>query len=165
MEQPLAPDGCSRLADLPTDVEVTVVRAPQRRLVRTRVRIRAVVGLAMVLAGAAAIVSAVRDGSMDANTTPPAAPADAAAQPLSPQQSAIAAVYRYPFGCLGASPSARESAFASRAGPCWRYGVFVTGVLAQLHGTWGLALEVVSPTCPAVSLPAAVRAHVVACRR
>jgi hypothetical protein len=110
------------------------------------------------------MVSAVRDGPMNGNSVPTAR-AGAAPGPQAPQQPAIAAVYRYPLGCLGASPSAGATAFASRAGPCWRYGVFVTAILSRLHGIWGLALEVVSPTCPAVALPADVRAHVVACRR
>lgn len=52
-----------------------------------------------------------------------------------------------------------------RAGPCWRYGVFITAILRRVGDDWRLALEATSPSCPALSLPPEVEAQVVVCRR
>jgi hypothetical protein len=79
----------------------------------------------------------------------------------------LAEVYRYPLGCLGTRISTRTHApppldFAS---PCWRYGVYVTAIIRRSGRVWRLALEAISPSCPAVSLPPAVRAQLAVCRR
>lgn len=78
-------------------------------------------------------------------------------------------VYRYPLGCLGARILARKPVpllpRVDHASPCWRYGVYVTAILHRSRGTWRLALEAISVSCPAVSLPRPVRAQVAICRR
>jgi hypothetical protein len=56
-------------------------------------------------------------------------------------------------------------ALASRTGPCWRYGVFVTAVLRQVRGVWQLGLEATSRSCPRIALPASIRAELAVCRR
>jgi hypothetical protein len=162
MEQPRAPDGCGRLADPPRDVEVTIIRAPERRAAGAGARLpaRALVTVALMLAAAVAVLSTSGGPRVDRPHTAPAirfAATDAASLP------AAAAVYRYPLGCLGASLSG--DATASRDGPCWRYGVFLTAVIHRAGGGWRLGLEAVSPRCPRISLPAALRAQLVACRR
>lgn len=165
MEQPRISDGCGRLADPPRDVQVTIIRAPRpavaRRVAGVGLSARAVVTLALLLAAVGAVISTTR--------TSPARVAAAAplAGSATGRPTGLAAVYRYPLGCLGASLSADAAAsgVARRAAPCWRYGVFLTVVLRQIHGIWRLGLEAVSRTCPRVSLPAPVRAQLVACRR
>ena len=79
-------------------------------------------------------------------------------------QPPVAAAYRYPLGCLGEALSGNRSASDPR-GPCWRYGVYLTVVLHRQGSGWRLALEAISPTCPALSLPPLVRAQVAICRR
>lgn len=171
MEQPRAPDGCSRLADRPSDVQVTVVRAPQRRTAGARVAgvlipTRALITL--VLLGAA--VAAVLSTTGGAHVNPPQA--FLAAPPVGGDTAGpppIAAVYRYPLGCLGAAVATGAAVSVpgptGHAGPCWHYGAFVTAVLHRVRRVWQLGLEAVSPQCPRVSLPAALRAQLVACRR
>lgn len=140
---------------------MTVIRAPRRVAgARAGLPARAVVTVALVLAAAVAVLT-TSGGPRVARPRTAAAiqlPAgDAASLP------AAAVVYRYPLGCLGASLSG--GATAARSGPCWRYGVFLTAVLHRVRGGWQLGLEAVSSRCPRVSLPATMRAQLVACRR
>jgi hypothetical protein len=83
------------------------------------------------------------------------------------QLAAEAEAYRFPLGCLSITLSrgAPPVAPGVRSGPCWRYGVYMTAILHRIDGAWRLALEVRSPSCPRVSLPASVRNDVVVCRR
>jgi hypothetical protein len=165
MEQPGPRGGCSRLADPPRDVQVTIIRAPRGRAARAGIGLpaRAVVTVVLLVAAVAAVISStsqMRGRPARAGVRAPLATSAVGRPP------ATAAVYRFPLGCLGASLSAGAVASAAgRAGPCWRYGVFLTAVLRQSHGVWRLGLEAVSRTCPRISLPALVRAQLVACQR
>lgn len=168
MEQPQSPDGSSRFADPPRDVQVTIIRGPDRRAGRGGLLAlppRAVIALVLLLAAVAAVLSTTRGGR--ANPAQGAVTGQAGMHgAVGPP--AIAAVYRYPLGCLGASLSGGAGAPASsvdRAGPCWRYGVFLTAILHRVHRGWQLGLEVVSARCPRLSLPAALRLQLVSCRR
>ena len=155
--------------DPPRDVQVTIVRGPRphagrARLAGVEVPLRTVVTLVLLLAAVAAVISSTRQvHPRPARTATPVLTVgvDGAHLP------AVAAVYRYPLGCLGASLSAGAAASdaAGRDGPCWRYGVFLTAILRQIHGVWRLGLEAVSRSCPRVFLPASVRLQLVACRR
>lgn len=161
MARPGSSDGVSPVVDRPWDVQVTIVRAPHppwERIARASftTRARVVVASALVVVCLGAVVAAVlRAGSADRISS--------AAPPR------VAAVYRYPLGCLGASLSAggpvSVALRANTGGPCWRYGVYLTAILVRIHGIWHLGLEAVSRSCPAVSLPASVRAQLVACSR
>jgi hypothetical protein len=166
MEQPGPSGGCGRLADPPRDVQVTIIRAPRGRAARAGVElpVRAVVTLVLLVAAVAAVLSSTPDSRAKPARAATAVPIAAGGAVRTP---AAAAVYRFPLGCLGASLSAGAVASdaAGRAGPCWRYGVFLTAVLRQSHGVWRLGLEAVSRSCPRISLPASVRAQLVACRR
>jgi hypothetical protein len=172
MAQPRTPEGWGPLADPPWDVRVTIVRTPQRRAVSDRIasmsraaRMRVVVAMVLLLGAVGSVVlNATGGGTTRGASLAPAAPgvvAGATGQP------AVAAIYRYPLGCLGASLSSGERSFARNqsADPCWRYGVYVTAILSRVRGTWQLALEAVSPSCPPVSLPAPVRAQLAVCRQ
>jgi hypothetical protein len=159
MEHPRAPDGWGPVADPPWDVQVTIVRPPRSelpagaRFARTVV-VRATLALVVVAGavGTALVATARRDSAR-------APVAVRAGVDRSRGAPATAAAYRYPLGCLGASLSATNSS------ACWRYGVYVTAVLRRVDGSWRLALEAVSRSCPIVTLPALVRAQVAACVR
>jgi hypothetical protein len=154
--------GSNPLADPARDVQVTIIRSPDGRAARTRfIDARAgarVVGALLVVIAAAAAVAA--GGLQRASVQAPVVASSA--QPGG--SSGAAATYRYPLGCLGASISGRASPIRSR-GPCWRYGVYVTATFRQVRGVWRLALEAVSPSCPSISLPEAVRAQLATCLR
>jgi hypothetical protein len=131
-------------------------------MMRARPRlVVALVGAAVSITLATALVAGVGWPGGDP-VRPPRAPA------FSERGAALAAVYRYPLGCLSTTLSIAESAKLARirhAGPCWRYGVFVTAILHRVAGEWRLVLEATSPSCPAVSLPPAIEAQVASCRR
>ena len=174
-------------------MRVTVVPGPRAHPVRDRgATIRAGVGLPLVVASvvlvvaAGAIVAVVLRGGRPVTasavraTSAAATPAtvlategrtagSAAAVLAAEKRTAgldrIAAVYRYPLGCLGIALSADRSAMLGRRSPCWRYGVYVTAVLHQVNGVWRLMLEATSPKCPAVALPDTVRSALVECER
>lgn len=165
MDRPSAPDRWDQLRDQPWDVQVTVVQGPPGGVARARIGglpiltlARLLTALVVVLAGAGAVV-------LDA---PSERHNPAFAANVSAGGPATESPYRYPLGCMGATLSAptRESVDETRAAsPCWRYGVYVTAILRQVRGVWHMALEAVSPSCPAVSLPAIVRAQLAVCRR
>ena len=169
MDRPSAPDRWDQLADRPWDVQITVVRAPPGRVARARIAgipirtaARVLVAVVVVLAVAGAVVL----GAPPARHTGALAPSSSLGGRAteSPTESA----YRYPLGCMSAalSVTSRVSVDEARAAsPCRRYGVYVTAILRQVRGMWQLALEAVSPSCPAVSLPAVVRAQLAVCRR
>lgn len=172
MEQPGTPDARGPLADPPWDVQVTIIMpAPRGRSVRARIaRVPAIVGvrvavaLLVVLAGVGAVfVGTAHEGRAGGASATPAAELRIAGP------AAVAAAYRYPLGCLAASISTSDRASVAgrlhRAGPCWRYGVYVTVIFHRVHGVWRLALEAVSSSCPVVSPPAVVRAQLAVCRR
>ncbi|HEY2651557.1 MAG TPA: hypothetical protein VGI50_06535 [Solirubrobacteraceae bacterium] len=125
---------------------------------------RAVVTVVLLVAAVAAVISSTPQKGAKPARADARAPLAASAVARPP---AAAAVYRFPLGCLGAtlSPGAAASDAAGRAGPCWRYGVFLTAVLRESHGVWRLGLEAVSRSCPRISLPASVQVQLVACRR
>ena len=151
--------------DLPSVVKITVVTYGERRS-----RLPAILALSAAVAVLilATAVTAPRLTAIGSRAAPAEYVASPFVRPASPIQR-LAEVYRYPLGCLGitddATPAARSVARADRAGPCWHYGVFVTAILARVRGTWGIALEAVSRACPALPLPAAVRALVAVCLR
>jgi hypothetical protein len=171
MDQSRAPDGSGPLADPPWDVQVTVIHGPRANAPQAQISsaatppgLRVLLVLVILIAAAgAAYVSGIGGGHVRA---PFAAPA---ADPRSSRPSAVATPFRYPLGCLGASISGRDRVPAlrplKRASSCWRYGIYVTAILHQVHGVWRLALEAVSPSCPVVTLPAAVRAQLAICVR
>ena len=160
MEQPGPTRGCGRLPDPPRDVRVTIIRGPQPRAPRA-VPIRAVVTVVLIAAAVVAVIGTTGRRQVDSPRAAPLAAAGAARLP------AVAAVYRFPLGCLGASlaAGATRPGVADHAGPCWRYGVFLTAILRRIHGVWRLGLEAVSRRCPSVSLPASVQMQLVTCRR
>lgn len=163
MARPSSSDGWGPPEDLPSDVQVTIITRPQTR---TRIafpafaRIRGLVALALALMGLGAVIIAAPPGAR------PSQPA-AAADPRTPGMSPVAAADRYPLGCLGASFAGGDRPSPARrpdsASPCWRYGVYLTAIFHQVRGIWRIALEAVSPSCPAVALPAFVRAQVALC--
>jgi hypothetical protein len=83
------------------------------------------------------------------------------------QVTSITDAFRFPLGCMGATLTreALATALASRTGPCWHYGVFVTAVVRREDGVWQLALAARSPSCPDIGLPPAARAALAECRR
>jgi hypothetical protein len=169
MDRPSAPDRWDQLADQPWDVQITVVRAPPGRVARARIAgipiptaARGLVALIVILAGVGAVVL----GAPSARHAGALGPGLAVGS--RPTESPTAAAYRYPLGCMGAalSMTSRVSVDEARpANPCWRYGVYVTAILRQVRGVWRLELEAVSASCPAVSLPAVVRAQLAVCRK
>ena len=126
---------------------------------------RLIAGVVLVaLAGVGAlVVGNVRNG------TPVAPTVAVVPQPRITDEPAVAAVYRYPLGCLGEALSGIRAPVAGgdlgRAGPCWRYGVYLTVVLHSVGRAWRMGLEAVSRSCPDLSVPPFVRAQVVMCRR
>jgi hypothetical protein len=167
MDRPTAPDRSDQLANRPSDVQITVVRPSGAGRARTaaipiRTVTRVLLALVVVLAGAGAVVLGPPPARHASGLTADRSGGGRAAE--SPTETA----YRYPLGCMGAGLSATGRAAveeARAASPCWRYGVYVTAILRQVRGVWQLALEAVSPSCPAVSLPPVVRSQVAVCRR
>lgn len=172
------PDRWDSVAEPPPEVQVTVVSVTvvpgtgghdvRDRIAGTRAvaRARLILGLAIVVAvgGVGGIaVDSLQGGRTGAPSGAPVGQARAAGP------AGVAAAYRYPLGCLGVTISASDPASASahldRASPCWRYGVYVTAIFHRVHRVWRLALEAASSSCPAVSLPAVVRAQLAVCRR
>lgn len=154
-----------RLADEPWDVQITVVPGSPGRVARARIagipvlrtaRALIAVGVTLTLIGAVVV------------DVLPSHHVRAPAPVVRVSRSTAESPYRYPLGCMGAglSGASRASVGESQAASsCWRYGVYVTAVLRQVRGVWQLALEAVSPSCPAVSLPRFIRARLVVCRR
>lgn len=171
MAQRTTPDRRGSLADPPSQVQVTVVPGPhgavRGRLAHLRRVLRPALfaGLAVTAAAVGTVLLVVgRNGhAARASGDVRIALSRAAAPP------GVAAVYRYPLGCLGVTLSAADPAYASahldRGSPCWRYGVYVTAIFHRVDGVWRLMLEATSATCPPVSLPAAVRAALAVCQR
>jgi hypothetical protein len=169
------PDRWDSMADPPPEVHVTVVNVtvvPDTRGrdriagMRAVARARLIVGLAILVAVGGVGGIAV-DSLQGGGTGTPSGALVRQARAAGP--AGVAAAYRYPLGCLGATISAGDPASASarldRASPCWRYGVYVTAIFHRVHRVWRLALEAASSSCPAVSLPAVVRAQLAVCRR
>jgi hypothetical protein len=158
-------DRWKQLADEPWDVQITVVPAPPGRVAGARVAGIPILTAARALIAAVvtlAVIGAVVVDVLPAHSVTPSAPV----RPVS--RSVTESPYRYPLGCMGAwlSTAGRWSVREARgASPCWRYGVYVTAVLRQVRGVWSLALEAVSPSCPAVSLPRFIQERLVVCRR
>ena len=123
-------------------------------------RDRVVAGLALIaLAGAGALaVGNTSSAPTDQGVPVPMVERAVAAEPP------IAAAYRYPLGCLGQALS-RTRAQLDHTSPCWRYGIYMTVIFRRVGRTWRMALEAVSPSCPALFVPSLVRAQVVVCRR
>jgi hypothetical protein len=169
MDRPSPPDRSDQLADRPWDVQITVVPAPPGRAARARIAgipsrtaARVLLGLVVVLAGAGAVVV----GAPPARHTGPLTKGPSVSGRAA--ESPTAAAYRFPLGCMGAALSVTGRAAADEAraaSPCWRYGVYLTAILRRVRGVWQLALEAVTPSCPAVALPAVVRSQLVICRR
>ena len=165
MDRPRTPQRRDRLVDQPWDVQITVRSAPPPRVARAHVAgVPILTAARMVLTGALAlaVIGAIVVDALPAQHVKTSTPVMRVSRTISESP------YRYPLGCMGAGLSAasRPSVGELRgASSCWRYGVFVTAVLRQVHGVWGLALEAVSPACPSVSLPRFIRARLVACRR
>ena len=124
--------------------------------------------IACVVLLALAAVGPLLVGNMG-NGTPITPTVSVVPQPRITDEPAVAAAYRYPLGCLGAALSGIRQPVVGgrldRAGPCWRYGVYLTVVLRRVGRVWRMGLEAVSPSCPDLSVPSFVRAQVVACRR
>ncbi len=155
------------------EVQVTVVPDPRDHQLRDRIAgmwavacQRLIVGLGIIVA-VAGVGGIVVDGLQGGRTGAPSGARVGQAPAAGP--AGVAAVYRYPLGCLGATVSGSDLASArtplDRASPCWRYGVYVTVIFHRVHGVWRLGLQAASSACPAVSLPAVVRAQIAVCRR
>lgn len=155
------PEDRAPAGDRTCDVQVWISSGPpDSRRGRVAVRLLVALALAAVVAAFAAIaVDSLRERTVAAATR----------QSPTDRIPAIAAVYRYPLGCLGASLSGSDQARVSkrygRTSPCWHYGVYVTAILRPVRGSWRLALKAISPACPKVVLPAIVRAQLAVCRR
>jgi len=153
--------------DPPSVVQVTVESGPRAAAVEARVRrMRTAIAVGMVGAGVAVCavflsvgLTGVRRGAERSAT----APAPAAIAPDGSQLVAVAEAYRFPLGCV--SLTASDGKVRARPGPCWRYGVSVTAILRRIAGVWRLALEVRSPNCPRLALPASLLARLAVCRR
>lgn len=130
---------------------------------RAAARLVAAIALLVLVTGALIAAGVLHSGHGGAK------PAVPVVQRANVASARIAAVYRYPLGCLGARIVARQPAPSpspiDHAGPCWRYGVYVTAILRRSAGAWRLALEAISASCPVVSLPLLVRAQLAVCRR
>jgi hypothetical protein len=157
-------------------VQVTVVLGPRHHYLRelhaaVRARARAcVLGLFVLSVAIAAPLMVVSSGRHSARVPgSPSVPAASAAQLERPGAAGVAAAFRYPLGCLSVTIISSHPAYATaqlnRASPCWRYGVYVTAIFRRVGRAWRLMLEADSHTCPAVSLPAAVRAQLAVCAR
>ena len=166
------PDRRHEHASPPWDVQVTIVRDPPDHPIRewvaairgiVRARVIGLVVIAAVAGGGGVLVGAPHSAGAGPSTGARVAQRNAAGP------AALEVVYRYPLGCLSAMSFAHHRAHITarfdRASPCWWYGVYVTAILRRVDGTRRLALEAVSPSCPAVPLPPLVRAQVAVCRR
>jgi hypothetical protein len=182
MAQRGALDGRDSLPNPPTVMQVTVESGPRGRVPAVRpVRLPALVIVALVVAGAmvGGVLVAVSGGGASRGGAQTPAPAHQTPSALAtigesgPRMRGVAQVasvteaYRFPLGCMGMTLTRRTfaDALASRTGPCWRYGVFVTAILRRIGGVWQLALEATSRTCPQVVLPPYIRAELAVCRR
>ena len=160
------PDCWGSLADSPSEVQFTITTTANPRRVRGAIAARgapAIVGilvLALVVAGAGVVVAV---GALHGRSS--AAPV-AAAHMVAPRP--VEQAYRYPLGCLSVMIAATEHGHAlaglDHAGPCWRYGVFITVIFHRVDGVWMMGLEARSASCPPRSLPTLVRAHLADCR-
>lgn len=169
MKHPRAPDGWGPVPDPPWDVRVTIISAPRRPAPARALRSRAVAvraTLALVVVAGAVGAGLVATAGRETVRAPAALRVGAGHAGGAP---AVAAAYRYPLGCLGATLAASDggsgSAGLEGSSACWRYGVYVTVVLRRIGASWRLALEAVSRSCPAVALPAYVRAQLAGCLR
>lgn len=168
--------GRDSLSNQPSIVQVTV--EPGRRdgeATARAVRLRALVVVSLVVAGAVVggvLLTAGRGGS--ARRSPERTRSgEATVGQAGPRLRGVAQVaslteaYRFPLGCMGMTLTRQGlvDALANRTGPCWRYGVFVTAVLRRIGGTWQLALEATSRSCPRIVLPSNIRAELAVCRR
>jgi hypothetical protein len=176
MAQRGALDGRDSLSNPPSLVRVTVESQPRGRPpVGRALRLRAFAVVSLVVASAVAagvLVVPGGGGTRRHRTAPPRSVAANIAQggPRlrgAAQVAAVTEAYRFPLGCMGMTLTDRAlaDAVASRTGPCWRYGVFVTAVLWRTGNTWQLALEATSRSCPRVALPPNIRAELAVCRR
>ena len=154
------PDRWDSLPDQPWDVEVTILGEEGG----PRATARVATAIALLVLGTAVLITAglLHSGHGAKSAVP-------AAQRSNVGLVRVADVYRYPLGCLAARILARKPAPSlppiDHAGPCWRYGVYITAILHRSAGAWRLALEAISASCPAVLLPRLVRAQVAICRR
>jgi hypothetical protein len=142
-------------------VEVTILGEQVRR--RAAARVATVIALLVLITGALIAGGVLRSGRVGARPDVPVV------QRANVALARIAAVYRYPLGCLGARIVSRHPVPSlppiDHADPCWRYGVYVTAILRRSGGAWRMALEAISASCPVVSLPLPVRAQLAVCRR
>jgi preprotein translocase subunit SecG len=175
MAQRSALDGRDSLQNPPSVVEVTIEPGPRGRVAAAgAVRVRALVVLSLVLAGAViggVLVAAGGGGAarrgFGQTRSASATPAQAGPRLRGMGQVTAVTAYRFPLGCMGMTLTRRALAHAlrSRSGPCWRYGVFVTAILRRSDGVWQLALEATSRSCPRIALPPNIRANLAVCRR
>ena len=154
MAQRGAPDGW----DPPSIVQVTVESGPRAQAVEVRVRrLRTLIATSLVGAGVvlcAVLVSGGFAGGRRGAERAATAPAPTVIVPDANQLVAVADAYRFPLGCV--SLTASDGRVRARSGPCSRYGVSVTAILRRVAGVWRLALELRSPNCPRMALPALV---------
>ena len=153
--------------DPPSVVQVTVEAGPRAGGVEARVRrMRTAIALGMVGTGVAVcavFVSGGLAGGGRGAERSAKAPAPVAIAPDGSQLVAVTEAYRFPLGCVSVTVS--DGKVRAHPGPCWRYGVSVTAILRRIAGIWRLALEVRSPNCPRLALPASLLARLAVCRR
>jgi hypothetical protein len=163
MAQRGAPDGW----DPPSIVRVTVESGPRDRAVDARVRrLRTLIATGAIGAGVVLCAVLIAGGLAGGRGGPGRSatdPAQAAIVPYADQLAAVAEAYRFPLGCVSLTES--DGRLQAHPGPCWRYGVSVTAILRRVAGVWRLALEVRSPNCPRVALPASLLGRLAVCRR
>jgi hypothetical protein len=179
-----APEYRDSLPNQPSIVRVTVESGPRGRVAGARaVRLRAALVVAgLVVAGAAiggAVLAAGRGGTPrrasaqmrsvgGARTAEQAVGAQAGPRLRGMSQvTSITEAFRFPLGCMSGTLTreALATALASRTGPCWHYGLFVTAVVRRVDGVWQLALAARSPSCPDIGVPPVVRARLAECQR
>ena len=174
-------DGWDSLPNPPSILQVTVESGPRGRvgavgagrpwalLVVSLAVVGAVVGGVLVAAGGGGSARRSPAQMLSRQATVGQATVGQAGPRLRgvAQVASVTEAYRFPLGCMGTTLTRRAlaDALASRTGPCWRYGVFVTAILRRIGGVWQLALEATSRSCPQIALPANIRAELAVCRR
>jgi hypothetical protein len=147
----------------PSEVEVIVLPVPSDPADRGHtggkavlLNASAIIGLALVITAASAIVATVSLGGRGG------APRAGAREPAE-----VVPSYRAMRRCSMVTISQSDPAYArlelGHTRPCWRHAVSVDAIFHRVDGTWRPVLDASSYSCPVTSLPAAVQADLAIC--